>query len=261
MSRFGDTPRTFDAIGKFPEPRLYVCPPRVKKGVIVRGDVELDAPIIATLPVGTQMTVYRSKHTADGKVRLKIKTPVVGWVSEKAVEQYAPPLDDSDDERLDENGRPLNEKRKARGDANEPEKFNVKNPLAGQVSVTPEDYMQKLKWTQSQDPGEVEIVIKMNPGTKKEEIDVLFNYRRLRVFVGEQCILDDVLYNPVICEGCTWTYNERSRKLEVSLTKDSDTIVWCACFLAKDADGNCPIDEMEEQMERDRMEKFLPKRS
>ncbi|KAH8044841.1 hypothetical protein JL722_14500 [Aureococcus anophagefferens] len=128
MSRFGDAPRTFDAVGKFDEPMLYVCPPRVKKGVIVRGD-------------------------------------------------------------------------------------------------TPEDYMEKLKWSQTQDPGEVEIVMKLNPGTKKDEIDVLFNYRRLRVFVGEDCILDDVLYNPIICEGCTWTYNERNRKLEISLTKDSDTIV------------------------------------
>ena len=250
MSRFGDAPRTFDAVGKFDEPMLYVCPPRVKKGVIVRGDVELDSPLIATLPVGTQMTVYRSKHTSDGKVRLKIKTPVVGWISEKSVERDVLSAADENVE-FGEDGEPLAK----------PEKSSLKNPLAGLRCETPEDYMEKLKWSQTQDPGEVEIVMKLNPGTKKDEIDVLFNYRRLRVFVGEDCILDDVLYNPVICEGCTWTYNERSRKLEVSLTKDSDTIVWCACFLAKDADGNCPIDEMEEQMERDRMEKFLPKRS
>ena len=89
---------------------------------------------------------------------------------------------------------------------------------------------------------------------------ILFNYRRLRVFVGEDCILDDVLYNPIICEGCTWTYNERNRKLEISLTKDSDTIVWCAAFLAKDAEGNVPLDYEEEAAERERMERFLPKR-
>ena len=68
------------------------------------------------------------------------------------------------------------------------------------------------------------------------------------------------LYNPIICEGCTWTYNERNRKLEISLTKDSDTIVWCAAFLAKDAEGNVPLDYEEEAAERERMERFLPKR-
>jgi len=178
MSRFGDAPRTFDAVGKFDEPMLYVCPPRVKKGVIVRGDVELDSPLIATLPVGTQMTVYRSKHTSDGKVRLKIKTPVVGWISEKSVERDVLSAADENVE-FGEDGEPLAK----------PEKFSLKNPLAGLRCETPEDYMEKLKWSQTQDPGEVEIVMKLNPGTKKDEIDVLFNYRRLRVFVGEDCIL------------------------------------------------------------------------
>ena len=115
MSRFGDAPRTFDAVGKFDEPMLYVCPPRVKKGVIVRGDVELDSPLIATLPVGTQMTVYRSKHTSDGKVRLKIKTPVVGWISEKSVERDVLSAADENVE-FGEDGEPLAK----------PEKFSLK---------------------------------------------------------------------------------------------------------------------------------------
>ena len=41
---------------------LYVVPKRVGKGVIIRGDVELDSPEIATLPPGTALTVYRSKR-------------------------------------------------------------------------------------------------------------------------------------------------------------------------------------------------------
>ncbi|KAH8086772.1 hypothetical protein JL720_7218 [Aureococcus anophagefferens] len=196
MSRFGDAPRTFDAVGKFDEPMLYVCPPRVKKGVIVRGDVELDSPLIATLPVGTQMTVYRSKHTAAART----------WSSART----ASPA--------------------------KPEKFSLNPPPA---SVRDARGLHGLKWSQTQDPGEVEIVMKLNPGTKKDEIDVLFNYRRLRR---------------------TWTYNERNRKLEISLTKDSDTIVWCAAFLAKDAEGNVPLDYEEEAAERERMERFLPKR-
>ena len=113
------------------------------------------------------------------------------------------------------------------------------------------------------EPGEVELTLKMNPGTRKEDIDVIFNYQRLRIFVGasEKAILDDRLFNPILTEGCTWTYNERSRKLEISMTKDSDTVVWCAAFIYKDADGNLPTINEDHEAERTRMERFLPKRS
>lgn len=258
---------------------LYVVPKRVGKGVIIRGDVELDSPEIATLPPGTALTVYRSKHASDGKVRLKIKAPVVGWLSEKSVERdesYQPPSRGSaydENAPRDENGMTAAMRKSAAAAAGAaggnnaekraPEKFRTLDPLRKRFCETPEDYMDKLKWTQTTEPGEVELTLKMNPGTRKEDIDVIFNYQRLRIFVGasEKAILDDRLFNPILTEGCTWTYNERSRKLEISMTKDSDTVVWCAAFIYKDADGNLPTINEDHEAERTRMERFLPKRS
>ena len=116
--------------------------------------------------------------------------------------------------------------------------------------------MEALSWSQTQHPGEVEIVMRLNPGTRKEEIDVLFNVHKLRVFVGEDEILDEPLYNPIETESCTWTYNARSRKLEISLTKDCDHVVWCAAFLAQDAFDAGAFENYE--LERAEMEKYLP---
>ena len=116
--------------------------------------------------------------------------------------------------------------------------------------------MEQLTWSQTQHPGEVEIVLRLNAGTTKEAIDCLFNARRLRVFVGEDLILDEPLYNPIEVESCTWTYNQRSRKLEISLTKDSDHVVWCAAFLEQDAFDAGAFEDLE--IDRGECEKYLP---
>jgi len=60
-----------------------------KKGAVVRRDAELDSERIADVPKGTICYAMEQRESSDGKARVRLCFPEVGWASAKVLGRHA----------------------------------------------------------------------------------------------------------------------------------------------------------------------------